>query len=175
MFPRVRQLTSGQKKKQVQVQWGPNLDILVIDYPPGTGDLHISLGQLISLRGAVVVTTPQEVALEDVKRGVNLFQKLKVPVLGVIENMSYYKCPCCNNVDHVFGEDAAREWARDQNIPILGQIPLNISIRKFSDSGQPIVIAAPESEFSQAYLKIGQNLIQILESEINSGPRIVVE
>ena len=141
------------------VAWG-NLDVIVIDLPPGTGDIQISLAQQVNLAGAVIVSTPQDIALLDVVKALTMFQKANVPVLGMIENMSYWSCPDCGRVDHIFGEGGVKEESKKRDIELLGEIPISVQVRKSSDSGIPIIISEPESIQSQNYRDIAQKLIR---------------
>lgn len=140
-----------------RVEWGI-LDYLVVDLPPGTGDAPLSLSQLIPLTGAVVVTTPQLISLADVERCVDMFRKVNIPLLGVIENMSYYQCPSCSHRDEIFshggGLDASRKWG----IPYLGEIPLNVAVRRGGDEGIPITVSAAESKEGEAFRKVAETL-----------------
>jgi ATP-binding protein involved in chromosome partitioning len=129
-----------------EVNWAP-LDVLVVDLPPGTGDAQISLSQLLVLDGAVVVTTPQEVAMEVVRRGLTMFEKVNVRVLGLVENMSYYVCPHCGGRDEVFGHDGARQLG----VPVLFRLPLNAEVRACGDRGEPLLRALPKSDAAQAF------------------------
>jgi ATP-binding protein involved in chromosome partitioning len=139
------------------VDWGA-LDYLVVDLPPGTGDASLSLAQSLPLTGAILVTTPQAVSMADVVRGVAMFQHLEVPVLGVVENMSYYVCPGCGDKTYIFGRGGGRRVAEEMNIPFLGEVPIDPRIREGGDDGRPIVHVAPESEAGQALRDIAQNL-----------------
>jgi ATP-binding protein involved in chromosome partitioning len=132
-----------------KVHWG-ELDYLVVDLPPGTGDVQLSLSQLVPLGGAVVVSTPQDVALGVATKAINMFEKLKVPVLGLVENMSFYCCPHCGKRDDVFGHGGARETAKSLEVAFLGEIPLNSDIRQTGDEGHPVVLAKPDSPAAQA-------------------------
>ena len=132
------------------VEWGA-LDVLVVDMPPGTGDAQLTLAQKTALAGAVIVSTPQDIALLDARRGVAMFEKMNVPVLGVVENMSYFCCPNCNHRTELFGHGGARAEAEKLGVPFLGEIPLLADIRASADEGAPIVISAPESAAGQAY------------------------
>lgn len=143
------------------VNWG-DIDIMVIDMPPGTGDIQITLAQQVRLDGAVIVSTPQDIALIDAVKGVNMFKKVSVPILGIVENMSYYLCPECGHKEFVFGEHGARETAERLGERFLGEIPLNIKIRSYADGGTPIVYAEPESPYSEAYREIARNILQAL-------------
>ena len=134
-------------------QWG-NLDYLVIDLPPGTGDAPLSLSQLIPLSGVVIVTTPQDVALQDVAKGMAMFKQLEVPVIGVIENMSYVMCPNCNEKHELFGRGGGERIAKQFGVPFLGQIPLQPNVRLGGDEGQPVVLADPESPAAKALMSV---------------------
>ena len=144
-----------------EVNWG-EIDIMVIDMPPGTGDIQITLSQRLDLDGAVIVSTPQDIALIDAIKGVNMFKRVNVPILGIIENMSYYICPHCGARDNIFGHAGAQETAAELGVPFLGEIPLHIDIRTYADTGRPIVTAAPESPHAKAYLEIADEIISEL-------------
>jgi ATP-binding protein involved in chromosome partitioning len=149
-------LMGAVKQFITDVKWGV-LDYLLVDLPPGTGDVPMTLAQSVPLSGAVVVTTPQAVALLDVERGVAMFRKLEVPVLGVIENMSGYLCPKCGHLEPIFGRDGGHEMALHEQVPFLGAIPLEPSIRICGDSGRPVVLDQPGSASAQAFaLAAGQ-------------------
>lgn len=135
-----------------------NVDIMVIDMPPGTGDTQITIAQKLKLDGAVIVSTPQDIALIDAIRGVNMFEKVNTPILGLIENMSYYICENCGTKAEIFGHGGAKETAKQKNVDFLGEIPLHIDIRENSDNGNPISIAKPDSSHSKAYLKIAEEI-----------------
>lgn len=137
------------------VAW-PELDVLVIDMPPGTGDAQLTIAQKLSLRGAVIVSTPQDIALLDARRGLAMFEKMNVPVLGVIENMSYFCCPNCNHSTELFGHGGARREAEKSGVPFLGEIPLLADIRMSGDAGTPIILASPESEAARAYRDVAK-------------------
>tara|TARA_B100000900_G_C20559142_1_gene708093 strand:+ start:432 stop:1517 length:1086 start_codon:yes stop_codon:yes gene_type:complete len=141
------------------VAWG-NLDIIVIDLPPGTGDIQISLAQQVNLAGAVIVSTPQDIALLDVVKALTMFQKANVPVLGMIENMSYWSCPDCGRIDHIFGEGGVKSEAKKRGIEMLGEIPISSQVRKSSDSGVPIIISEPKSVQSKNYRNIAKAVIK---------------
>ena len=158
-----------------QVAWGA-LDIMVVDMPPGTGDAQLTMSQRVPLAGAVIVSTPQDVALLDARRGVKMFEKVNVPVLGVIENMSYYCCPNCNHRTDIFGHGGARAEAARMGVEFLGELPLKIDIRLLADAGTPIVAARPETEEAQSYRRIAARLWEKLQGEdAAAGPRFVVE
>ncbi len=144
------------------VAWGP-LDFLVIDLPPGTGDAQLTLTQKIHLSGAVIVTTPQDVSLIDARKGLAMFQKVNVPVLGIVENMSYYVCPSCGHREEIFKHGGGRRTAEDLQVPFLGEIPLDPKVVAGGDSGRPIVAADPRSAVSEAYLRIAEGIARRLE------------
>jgi len=137
-------------------------DFLIVDLPPGTGDVHLSLSQTVQVSGAVVVTTPQKVAMADVRKGVDMFNKVNVPVLGLIENMSSYVCNNCQEINHIFGVDGARELVASLDIPLLGKIPVDPAITLSGDSGKPLVISHPQSKSAQLYLDIAQSVVSKL-------------
>jgi ATP-binding protein involved in chromosome partitioning len=136
-----------------QVAWG-ELDVLVIDLPPGTGDAQLTLAQKVSLRGAVIVSTPQDIALIDARRGVKMFEQVKVPVLGIVENMSYFHCPNCNHRTDIFGHGGAAEEAARIGVPLLGEVPLLRAIRETGDEGLPITASDPQSEAAGTFRAI---------------------
>ncbi|MSS70327.1 MAG: ATP-binding protein [Candidatus Latescibacteria bacterium] len=145
------------QKFMVEVAWG-ELDFLVIDMPPGTGDASLTLVQSASVSGAIIVTTPQDVALEDVRRGVEMFRKLNVPVLGVVENMSYFSCPCCGERTEVFGRGGGEDISGRFNIPLLGRLPINPAIREGGDAGRPIVVSVPDSEEAETFRRMAKGI-----------------
>jgi len=139
------------------VEWG-ELDYLFIDLPPGTGDVQLTLAQKVPLTGAVIVTTPQDVALLDVVRGISMFKKLNVPILGIIENMSFFKCPHCGGRTDIFSHGGGEGASRKYDVPFLGEVPLDIRIRTGGDSGRPVVIDDPESDQGNIFMKIAEQL-----------------
>jgi ATP-binding protein involved in chromosome partitioning len=141
-----------------QVQWG-RLDVLLIDLPPGTGDVQLTLSQKAEVTGAIVVSTPQDVALLDARKALNMFQKTGTKVLGLIENMSTYICPNCGHEAHIFGHGGATSEAEKLGIPFLGEIPLDLEIRLSGDSGAPIVAAKPHLPQARAFLDVAQRLV----------------
>jgi ATP-binding protein involved in chromosome partitioning len=144
------------------VNWG-KLDVLVVDLPPGTGDAQLSLAQTIALDGGVIVTTPQDVALEVARRGIAMFEKVNVRILGIVENMSYYVCPHCGEHDDIFGHGGGRQEAERLEVPFLGEIPLFTDIRICGDKGLPVVVAAPDSEPAKAFRKCAESVLKQLE------------
>ncbi|GFZ01420.1 similar to INDH1 [Actinidia rufa] len=150
------------------VDWG-KLDILVVDMPPGTGDAQISISQRLQLSGALIVSTPQDVALIDARRGVNMFAKVEVPILGILENMSFFKCPHCGEPWYIFGKGGARKTADEMGLSFLGEIPLETEIRKCSDEGVPVVLSNPDSAVSKAYGDVAQKVVSRLK-ELSEQP-----
>lgn len=144
------------------VAW-PDLDILVVDMPPGTGDAHLTLCQQVHLNGAVIVSTPQDIALIDARKGIAMFERVNVPILGVIENMSQFSCPNCGHVSHIFNHGGARQEADKLKVPFLGEIPIDLSIRLHSDQGIPITQEEPDSTIAMVYRTIGQEIIKNLK------------
>jgi ATP-binding protein involved in chromosome partitioning len=144
------------------VAWG-TLDVIVIDLPPGTGDIQISLAQQVSLAGAVVVSTPQDIALLDVVKAITMFDKAEVPVLGMIQNMAYWSCPDCGRTDHIFGNDGVTGEATRRGIEMLGEIPLSLEVRTGGDSGTPVVVANPRSVQAKTYRQIARRLMEVAD------------
>ena len=160
-----------------EVNWAP-LDILVVDMPPGTGDAQLTMAQQVPLAGAVIVSTPQDLALIDARRGIAMFQKVNVPVLGVVENMSYFMCPHCGTRSDIFGHGGARHEAQRLGVPFLGEVPLQMSIRETSDAGLPVVATRPDSPEAGIYRAIAQSVRDSLagrRSTARAAPRIVME
>lgn len=153
------------------VEWG-DPDILIIDMPPGTGDAQLTLSQRASLAGAVIVSTPQDLALIDARKGLNMFRKVHVPVLGIIENMSYFICPACQTTHDIFSRGGAEKEATDLGVPFLGAIPLEMEIRTGADAGKPVVATDPESVHSTPYLNIAKTLMASLPEQPRRAPNI---
>ncbi|XVF71943.1 hypothetical protein PTKIN_Ptkin12aG0080600 [Pterospermum kingtungense] len=153
---------SALQKMLREVDWG-GLDILVVDMPPGTGDAQLTMSQKLQLSGALIVSTPQDVALIDARRGVRMFSKVQVPILGLIENMSCFKCPHCGEPSFIFGVGGARKTAAEMGLQLVGEIPIEVDIRKSCDQGIPIVVSAPDSLVSKAYHDVAQNVVTRLE------------
>ena len=144
------------------VAWG-TLDVMIIDLPPGTGDIQISLAQQVSLAGAVVVSTPQDIALLDVVKAITMFDKAEVPMLGMIQNMAYWSCPDCGRTDHIFGNDGVKGEASRRGIEMLGEIPLSLEVRTGGDSGTPVVVANPRSVQAKTYRQIARRLMEVAD------------
>lgn len=158
-----------------QVAWGP-LDVMVVDMPPGTGDAQLTMSQRVPLAGAVIVSTPQDVALLDARRGVKMFEKVNVPVIGLIENMSYYCCPNCGHRAEIFGHGGAEAEAARLGMEFLGGLPLKLAIRELADAGTPIVAARPETEEAATYRRIARRIwAKVDGAAAGPGPRIVVD
>ena len=153
------------------VIWG-ELDILICDLPPGTGDAQLTMAQRVPLTGAVVVSTPQDIALLDVRRGIAMFERVDVPIFGIIENMSYFVCPKCEERTEIFNHGGARSTANQMGVGFLGEIPLDSSIRKYSDSGQPIVLSEPQSAHTAAYRGISKNVLELCQTAEAGGERM---
>jgi ATP-binding protein involved in chromosome partitioning len=158
-----------------QTLWG-ELDFLVIDMPPGTGDIQLTLSQKAEVAGAVIVTTPQDIALLDARKGIEMFAKVDIPVLGVVENMAVHVCSQCGHAEHIFGEEGGARLAAEYGVQVLGSLPLALSIREQTDSGKPTVVAEPESAVAAVYLQIAQRVAAALTGagERRSGPEIVI-
>ncbi|BBG29746.1 iron-sulfur cluster carrier protein ApbC [Zymobacter palmae] len=155
-----------------QTQWG-ELDYLFIDMPPGTGDIQLTLAQKVPVSGAVIVTTPQDIALLDAERGIEMFRKVHVPVLGIVENMSFHTCSCCGHQEAIFGEGGGQRIAERYNAPVLGRLPLALSVREQMDKGVPPVIAAPDQPAAQHFASIVAQLDEACQAQPEaSGPTI---
>src|SRR5205809_4288845 len=159
-----------------EVAWG-DLDVLVVDLPPGTGDAQLTMAQQTPLAGAVIVSTPQDIALIDARRGIAMFQKVNVPLLGLIENMSGFCCPTCHQVTPIFGHGGGRPERQRRGIPFLGEIPLDAQIRQTSDEGRPIVATEPDSVHARHYIDIGREVWTTISSGAASrpAPRIIMD
>ncbi len=154
-----------------QVSWGA-LDIMVVDMPPGTGDAQLTMAQRVALTGAVIVSTPQDIALIDARRGVKMFEKTRVPVLGLVENMSFFCCPNCGHTTNIFGHGGAKAEAERIGAEFLGEIPLLLDIRTASDAGTPIAASAPESDAAKAYAALAKRVWAKVGGARSAGPRI---
>jgi len=141
----------------MQTRWD-NLDYLVVDMPPGTGDIQLTMAQKVPLTGAVIVTTPQDIALIDARKGITMFQKVSVPILGLVENMAVHVCSHCGHAEHIFGHEGGKKMAQEYGMDYLGALPLKLSIREQADSGRPTVAAAPDSEEARLYKEIARKV-----------------
>jgi ATP-binding protein involved in chromosome partitioning len=157
-----------------EVAWG-ELDVLVVDLPPGTGDAQLTIAQQTPLSGAVIVCTPQDLALLDARRGIGMFRRVNVPLLGLIENMSNFCCPACNRQTPIFGHGGARSEAEKLGIPFLGEIPLAMQLRETSDDGRPVVATDPDGVHARHYIEIARNVWTGIGAAGRPAPRIVIE
>jgi ATP-binding protein involved in chromosome partitioning len=157
-----------------EVEWG-TLDVMVVDMPPGTGDAQLTMAQQVPLKGAVIVSTPQDLALIDARRGISMFRRVNVPVLGIVENMSYYLCPQCGTRADVFGHGGARREAEQQGVPFLGEVPLHMTIREKSDAGLPVVATEPDGPHAAIYRDIAAKVRDQLAGATRRAPKIVIE
>jgi ATP-binding protein involved in chromosome partitioning len=167
---------SALQQMMRDVNWG-ELDILIVDMPPGTGDIQLTLSQQVPLAGAVIVSTPQDIALLDARKGLNMFRKVDVPVLGIVENMSYFACPHCGERTDVFSHGGARAEAEKLGTDFLGEVPLAIEIRETSDGGSPIVVSQPASPHAEAYRAIAEKVWEkvVAAEGLPAGPKIVIQ
>ena len=159
------------------VEWG-ELDVLVVDMPPGTGDAQLTMAQRVPLAGAVIVSTPQDIALLDARKAINMFRKVDVPVLGIVENMSYFCCPNCGHRAEIFAHGGARAEADKLGVPFLGEVPLDQELRERSDSGRPVVVSAPDSVHSGIYRDMAAKVWHAVSGTVaprRPAPRIIVE
>jgi ATP-binding protein involved in chromosome partitioning len=161
-----------------QTNWR-NLDYLIIDMPPGTGDIQLTLSQRVPLTGAVIVTTPQDIALMDARKGLKMFEKVNIPILGVVENMSLHICSKCGHEEDIFGSGGGDRMAKDYGIDLLGSLPLDIKIREQADSGRPTVVADPDGRAAEIYRQIARRVaVKIAEKQQDHSaafPKIVVQ
>jgi ATP-binding protein involved in chromosome partitioning len=160
------------------VAWG-ELDIMIVDMPPGTGDAQLTMAQQVPLTGAVIVSTPQDIALLDARKGLNMFRKVDVPVFGIIENMSLFVCPNCGHESHIFSHGGAKREAEKLGMEFLGEVPLDMEIRETSDSGRPIVVSNPESPHAKVFVSMAERVWQKVEASIGAqarqAPKIVMQ
>ena len=157
-----------------EVDWG-NLDVMVVDMPPGTGDAQLTMAQQVPLKGTVIVSTPQDLALIDARRGIAMFRRVNVPVLGIVENMSTFVCPHCGMRSDIFGHGGAQHEAERLGVPFLGEVPLALAIREKSDAGMPVVVSEPEGPHAQAFRAIAARVREGLQVESRPAPKIVIE
>jgi ATP-binding protein involved in chromosome partitioning len=157
-----------------EVEWGA-LDVMVVDMPPGTGDAQLTMAQQVPLKGAVIVSTPQDLALIDARRGIAMFRRVNVPVLGIIENMSYFLCPQCGTRSDIFSHGGARHEAERLGVPFLGEVPLHMDIREKSDSGLPVVATVPDGPLATIYRDIAAKVREQIQGATRVAPNIVIE
>jgi ATP-binding protein involved in chromosome partitioning len=171
-------VTSALEQLLRQTRWR-DLDYLIVDMPPGTGDIQLTLAQKVPVTGAVIVTTPQDIALLDARKGLKMFEKVGVPIVGIIENMSTYVCPSCGHEEHVFGTGGGQKMCKEYGVDFLGDLPLNLSIREQADAGRPTVVADPDGAISAIYKTIARRVaikVAALSKDMSSKfPNIVVQ
>lgn len=166
---------SALQQMMFDVEWG-QIDVLVVDMPPGTGDAQLTMAQRVPLTGAVIVSTPQDIALLDARKGLNMFKKVDVPVFGIIENMSYFLCPSCGDRSDIFGHGGARDTATELNVDFLGEVPLHMQIRETSDAGTPVTATVPDGEHATIYKDLAAKIQDRIESSLaEEGPSIIIE
>ena len=161
-----------------ETRWD-NLDYLVVDLPPGTGDIQLTLSQKVPVTGAIIVTTPQDIALLDARRGLKMFEKVNIPIIGIVENMAMHTCSKCGNEEHIFGSGGAEKMCQDYDVSLLGSLPLDIKIREQADNGNPTVVAEPESSAAKTYKKIARltaiKVSKFAQDYSNKFPNIVIQ
>ena len=171
-------VSSALQQMLREVDWG-ELDILIVDMPPGTGDAQLTMSQQVPLSGAVIISTPQDIALLDARKGLNMFRKVDVPVLGIIENMSLFVCPNCGHVSHIFSHGGAKREAEKLGIEFLGELPLDMEIRETSDGGDPIVVSKPDSENAKTFVRIAERIRDLVAARLSGAehraPTIVMQ
>ena len=171
-------VTSTLEQLLKETNWD-NLDYLIIDLPPGTGDIQLTLAQKIPVTGAIIVTTPQDIALLDARRGLKMFEKVNIPILGIVENMSTHICSNCNHEEHIFGKDGGEKMCADYDTELLGSLPLDINIRQDLDDGTPTVIKDPKSKISEMYRLIARKsalkVTSLAEDHSSKFPNIVIQ
>ena len=171
-------VTSALEQLLRQTHW-QDLDYLIVDMPPGTGDIQLTLSQKVPVTGAVIVTTPQDIALLDARKGLKMFEKVGIPILGIVENMSTYVCPSCGHTEHIFGSGGGQKMCSDYHVPFLGSLPLNLSIREQADAGRPTLVSEPDGLISQTYKEIARQVaiqIALMSKDLSSKfPSIVIQ
>ena len=171
-------VTSALEQLLRQTRWR-DLDYLIVDMPPGTGDIQLTLAQKVPVTGAIIVTTPQDIALLDARKGLKMFEKVGVPIIGIIENMSTYVCPNCGHEEHIFGTGGGQKMCKEYDVDFLGDLPLNLSIREHADAGRPTVVADPDGAISAIYKTIARRVaikVASLSKDMSSKfPNIVIQ
>jgi ATP-binding protein involved in chromosome partitioning len=171
-------VTQALEQLLTETSW-QDVDYLVVDLPPGTGDIQLTLAQKVPVTGAVIVTTPQDIALLDARKGLKMFEKVGVPILGIVENMSTHICSNCGHEEHIFGSGGAQRMSKDYDVEVLGSLPLDIAIREQADSGKPTVVADPDGRVAQIYMEIARKVaIKIAEKNQDRTslfPKIVIQ
>ena len=171
-------VTSALEQLLRQTNWH-DLDYLIVDMPPGTGDVQLTLSQKVPVTGAVIVTTPQDIALLDARKGLKMFEKVGIPILGIVENMAVYCCPNCGHTEHIFGSGGADRMSAEYGVDVLGSLPLNLSIREQADSGHPTVVADPDGQIAAIYREMARKVaIKVADKArdmTNKFPSIVVQ
>jgi ATP-binding protein involved in chromosome partitioning len=171
-------VTQALEQLLTETAW-QDIDYLIVDMPPGTGDIQLTLAQKVPVTGAVIVTTPQDIALIDARKGLKMFEKVSVPILGIVENMAMHVCSNCGHVEHIFGEGGGAKMGSDYNVELLGSLPLDINIRLQADSGKPTVVAQPDSEAAKMYKTIARKVAGKIAKQSNDTshlfPKIVVQ
>ncbi|MDM3869884.1 iron-sulfur cluster carrier protein ApbC [Porticoccus sp. W117] len=168
-------MASGALQQMLgQTRWG-ELDCLIVDMPPGTGDIQLTLAQKVPVSGAVIVTTPQDIALLDAEKGIEMFRKVSIPVIGVVENMAMHTCSQCGHSEHIFGEGGGERIARDYETELLGALPLDRNIREQTDSGQPTVVAEPAGQVAGVYRDIARKVVEQLQQSATAMPEIEID
>lgn len=165
-------MAGGALNQLLAQTWWGELDYLIIDMPPGTGDIQLTLSQKAAVAGAVIVTTPQDIALLDARKGIEMFSKVEVPVLGVVENMAIHICSSCGHKEHIFGAGGGDRIAQDYQVPLLGSLPLSLSIREQVDAGNPTVAASPDSAETEIYGQIARNMAARLAVSLGAAPEM---
>lgn len=155
---------SAVQRLLLRTAWG-ELSYLVVDMPPGTGDTQLSITQLVVINGAVIVSTPQDIALLDARRGAEMFRKVQTPVLGIVQNMSIFTCPNCGHQEHIFGQDGVKTMAQELGVDVLGDVPLDLKIRQGADVGQPLLVSNPDSIQAESYRSIAKKIIENISAQ----------
>lgn len=171
-------VTQALEQLLTETRWN-NLDYLVVDMPPGTGDIQLTLAQKVPVTGAVIVTTPQDIALLDARKGLKMFEKVNIPILGIVENMAMHKCSNCGHMEHIFGEGGGARMSKDYNVDLLGSLPLDISIREQADAGKPTVVSDPDGEVAGIYKsiarKVAAKIAKAGQDRSHVFPKIVIQ